>query len=169
MKFLILLLVAAFGFTAFGITSVASPRTQATFSRTFPFPISSLEKVEQAMQTAAARTGKAMQTEVTYQIDSNFNVRCAEQSPTMYDGHLYGCVLATTLDLGGTQVTLANLLYLTQSSKEISDLLAKTDMQTTDSVALKSPFDGGHGSQYFCNAEGTPGARQWACYLYFVD
>ena len=164
MKNTILILVAAFGLTA-----QSAPRLQATFARTFPFPVASLEKVEQAMQTAAARTGKAMEAEMTYQIDSNFNVRCGSQAPEMFEGHLYGCVLATTLDVGGTQVTLQNLLYVTQSSKEISDILSKTDVNATDAVELHTPFDGGHGSKYFCNSEGTSGARQWACYLYFVD
>jgi hypothetical protein len=155
---------------AFGLTSRAELRAQATFAKTVAFPVSSLQKVEQAMQTAAARTGDAMKTEASYPIDNNLTVRCAEGSPTPFDGRLYGCVLQTTVDLGGgSQAILANMLYLTQSSAEVQDILSKTDANKVDSVALKTPFDGGHGSQYFCNAEGAAGTRQWACYLYFVD
>jgi hypothetical protein len=164
MKLLIVVLTAVFGLAAH-----ANARSEAQFAKTFPFPVSSLEKIEQSMATAAARTGKSMQQEVDFAIDSNFALSCAEESPIQYEGHLYGCVLGTTVDVNGTQILLRNLVYLQQSSAEVRDLLAKTDVNKVDSVDLTTPFDGGHGSRYFCNAEGTPGARQWACYLYFVD
>lgn len=164
MKLLIVVLTAVFGLAAH-----ANERAEAHFAKTFPFPVSSLEKVEQSLTAAAARTGKAMQQEVDYSIDSNFTLACAEESPIVLDGSLYGCVLRTTLDLGGTQVLLQNMVALQQSSAEVRDLLSKTDVNKVDTVDLKTPFDGGRGSRYFCNAEGAAGARQWACYLYFVD
>ncbi len=164
MKLLVLTLVAAFGLTA-----QAAPRAQAQFAKTFAFPLSSVEKIEQSIQDAAARTGKAMKQEVTYQIDSNFIVRCAEDSPVSFDGYPYGCVLQTTVDAAGTQVTLMNMLYMTQSSAQMKEILANTDVNTTETVQFKSLFDGGRGSRYYCNAEGAAGSRAWACYLYFVD
>ncbi len=164
MKLLIVVLTAVFGLTAH-----ANERAEAQFAKTFPFPVSSLEKIEQSMTTAAARTGKSMQQEVDYTIDSNFTLTCVEDSPVMFEGHLYGCALSTTVDLGGTQAILKNMVYLQQSSAAVRDVLSKTDVNKVDTVDLTTPFDGGHGSRYFCNAEGAAGARQWACYLYFVD
>ena len=164
MKLLVVALIASFGLAAH-----ANQHTEASFSRTFPFPLTSYQKVEESMAAAAARTGEDMNKWVEYTIDSNFTLKCAEDSPSDFEGHLYGCVLSTNLDVGGTRVVLQNLMYPQQSSSEISDLLSKTDVNTVDNVQLKSPFDGGHGSSYFCNAEGAAGARAWNCYLYFVD
>lgn len=152
-----------------GLTAEANQSAQASFAHTFAFPISKLEQVEQAIQTAAARTGKAMETEVDYQIDSDFTVRCVENSPIDFEGYLYGCGLMATIDVGGSQITLRHMLYMTQTTQEMKDTLANTDPNKTDTVAFKSIFDGGHGSRYYCNAEGAAGARQWACYLYFID
>lgn len=163
MKALVLGLIAVFGLGAH-----ANQQTEAHFTKTVPFPVSSLQKVEQAMQTAAARTGDAMKHEASYDIDSNTRVRCAEESPIVYGGHLYGCVLQMNVDLGGgTTALLENMLYPTQSSAEVQALLDKTDADKTDRVQLSTIFDGGHGSTYFCNAEGSP--RAWACYLTFID
>jgi hypothetical protein len=161
-------LIASIGLTT-GLTAEASQRTQASFAHTFAFPMSKLEQVEQAIHTAAARTGKAMEDEVDYQIDSDFTVRCVENSPIDFEGTLYGCGLMATIDVNGSQITLRHMLYMTQTTQEMKDILANTDPNKTDTVAFKTIFDGGRGSRYYCNAEGAAGARQWACYLYFID
>lgn len=145
---------------------------EALISKTILFPISSLQKVEQAVQNAAARTGDAMKTEITYDIDpaQHTKVRCADESPIMFEGHLFGCVLDVTIDLGsGNTATLTNMLYLSQSTAEASAVLANTDVNKVDHVELNRIFDGGHGSTYGCNAEGSAGARSWACYLKMID
>lgn len=163
MKARVLVLTAVFGLAAH-----ASPRLSAHLTKTIPFPVSSLQKVEQAMQTAAARTGDAMKQDAFYDIDSNTRVRCTQDDPISYKGHLYGCVLQMSVDLGGGATALMqNMLYPTQSASEVQALLENTDASKVDRVQLATPFDGGNGSSYFCNAEGSP--RSWVCYLTFVD
>lgn len=143
---------------------------EVILSKTIAFPVSSLEKVEQAMADAAARTGADKKTWKTYDIDTNLQVVCAEDSPVMYRGHLYGCVLQTSVDLGaGATALLRNMLYIQQSSSDVNALLAQTDANQTARLDLQTPFDGGHGSTYYCNAEGSSGSRTWGCFLNFVD
>lgn len=150
----------------------AQLQTEARLSKSYAFPVATLEKVEAAMQAAAQRTGADMKKEVSYVIDANdkSTVRCLDHSPMMYQGALYGCVLEFEIDLGqGVIATAGHMLYITQSSKEVNDLLAKTDPNQTARVDLKTIFDGGQGSQFYCNAEGAAGAKAWACYLNLVD
>lgn len=166
MKAFVVGLIAVFGLSAHSSQLGAS----AHISKTIAFPVASLQKVEQAMQTAAARQGEDMNKIVDYDIDTQLRVRCFENSPTVYDGHLYGCALQLSVDLGGgTTGVLQNLLYPTQTSFEVQDLLNKTDANKVDHVALTGIFDGGNGSAYSCNAEGSSGARAWNCYLNFID
>jgi hypothetical protein len=163
--FLVFGLIAVLSFSAH-----ANQFAEAHISKKISFPLSSLQKVEQSMQASAARTGDSMKTEVSYAIDTNLTLKCAEESPILLDGHLYGCALQTQVDLGGgATATLQNIVWLSQSSAEVSDILSTTDVNKVDTVALKSPFDGGHGSAYYCNADSSSGVRQWACYINFVD
>ncbi len=157
---------------ALGVSASANQTAQAHLSKTFVFPVASLEKVEMAMQSAAARVGDAKKTQVSYVIDAseNSSVLCLEDSPDIYQGHLYGCVLQFVVDLGGgAKITAGHMLYITQSAKEVNDLLSKTDPNNTARVDLRSPFDGGNGSAFYCNAEGPTGAKAWSCYLDLVD
>ena len=157
---------------AFGVTASADQGDRVHLSKTYAFPVASLEKVEAAMQTAAARTGDSKKLPVSYVIDAteHSSVVCAADAPDMYQGRLYGCILQFVIDIGsGTKLTASHMLYLSQSSKDVNDLLSKTDPNGTARVSLNVPFDGGGGSAYYCNAEGASGAKTWGCYLDLVD
>lgn len=159
----------AFGLFTAPVRAQADQRSEARIEKTFAFPVSTLEKIEQAMADAAARRGDAMKQEVRYEIDANdhSSVRCVEDSPTMYEGHLYGCVLEYVIDLGnGTTATTGAMLYITQSSAEVKKVLASTDQQKTSRVQLKTIFDGGKGSSFYCDAAGAQG---WNCFLHLID
>lgn len=164
MKAVLVAAVAVFALNA----SAATLSFDARISKTFPFPISSLQKVEQAMQAAAANPN-AKDDQIT-QIDPAALLRCSPGDPTVVDGHPYGCALYFTVDLGnGASATLTEMVYLRQSSTEAQGVLNAADPNKTSRVDLTTPFDGGNGSTYYCNAEGANGAKAWACYLNVID
>ncbi len=161
----------AIGLICFGLQASATTAFAIQFSKTYAFPVSSLEKVEAALRDAAVRTD-AKSADMSYLIDAsqNSSVYCAAGLPEVVDNTLYGCTLNFVVDIGGGgTITAREMLMIRQSSKEINDLLAKTDPNKTARVVLGTPFDGGHGSKYFCHAEGATGAKAWVCYLTVVD
>lgn len=159
----------ALGFAA--VFYVTGAEAALRITKTYAFPVAKYEQVEAAIAEAAARSPEEMKSVYRKTLDAGdrSSIMCLAGSPKaspVGDGKGWGCLMTFTTDLGnGATLESSQMLYLTKTSADIRKLLADKDTNQNSFIDLGSIFDGGDGSQYFCDS--ANGA--WDCKLKMVS
>ena len=155
---------------AFAMPFVANAKV--TISKEYTFPVASVVSLETKVQKAFEREPELQEYPAFYEIDSANGIAlwCPPHQP---DKNGSGCSLSFQLKMPeGTTLSISKKLLLKVKAKVIQEKLAAVDPNNTqDHQHFGSFFEpqDTFGSHYYCEPDGTAGAKIWKCSLFVSE